>query len=224
MMRAIVLLVIGLLGFAGVQGQVLQRVDTIAFSGVVLNERDMSPLPNATCRLGEGKGTATGEDGRFRIRLERGDTVVFTYVGFRPCTVVVPDTLFGNEYIVGVFMSPDTLQLSEALVMRRWGDASQEDMLRARNNMRGILKQAFDPNRPMDADMNQRRMIEEYAHSVEMKGHVDVGFGIGTQSLAAYRLLRLQKRIQEREEGLVPEEIDLLKKIYYSEKRKNLAD
>ena len=206
-MRAIVLLVIGLLGFAGAQGQVLQRVDTIAFSGVVLNERDMSPLPNATCRLGEGKGTATGED-----------------VGFRPCTVVVPDTLFGNEYIVGVFMSPDTLQLSEALVMRRWGDASQEDMLRARNNMRGILKQAFDPNRPMDADMNQRRMIEEYAHSVEMKGHVDVGFGIGTQSLAAYRLLRLQKRIREREEGLVPEEIDLLKKIYYSEKRKNLAD
>jgi len=68
--------------------------------------------------------------------------------------------------------------------------------------------------------MNQRMMIEEYARSVEMKGHVDVGFGIGTQSLEAWRMLRMQKRIREQESRLEPEELDLLKKIYYSEKRK----
>lgn len=207
-------------GVSRLQGQMSVLPDTLVFSGVVLNGQDMKPLPHATCRLDGARGCVSDEEGYFRLTVERGDTVLFTYVGFRPCRVVVPDTLDGKEYMVGVFMSPDTLQLSEALVLRRWNGMGNEALRLARNNMRGILKQAYDPNRPMDADMNQRMMIEEYARSVEMKGHVDVGFGIGTQSLEAWRMLRMQKRIREQESRLEPEELDLLKKIYYLEKRK----
>ena len=73
----------------------------------------------------------------------------------------------------------------------------------------------------MDADMNQKMVINEYARSVEMKGHVDVRLGVGTESLDAYRWLRAQKRVREKKEWLNPGEIDLLKKLYYLEKKKN---
>ncbi len=87
--------------------------------------------------------------------------------------------------------------------------------------MTGILKQAYAPVREMDAKMNQQRMINEYARSVEMKGHVDVKAGIGTESLVAYRRLKVWKRIREEREWLNPGEVDLLKKLYYSKKKEN---
>ena len=123
--------------------------------------------------------------------------------------------------MAGVFMGPDTLQLSEVLVVKRWGEEKRQQLLNARNNMTGILKQAYAPVREMDAKMNQQRMINEYARSVEMKGHVDVKAGIGTESLVAYRRLKVWKRIREEREWLNPGEVDLLKKLYYSKKKEN---
>lgn len=207
-------------GASDLRAQVLSAIDTIFFSGVVLDSGTTEPLSGVTCRLGEGKGTASDKNGYFRIQLQRGDTVRFTYVGYRPCLVVVPDSLDAEEYMVGVFMSPDTLQLSEALIIRRWGENRMQDMMNARNNMKGILRQAYDPNRRMDADMNQKMVINEYARSVEMRGQVDVRFGVGTYSLDAFRRLRLQKNLRDNKDVLDTREIDLLKKIYYVEKRR----
>ena len=68
--------------------------------------------------------------------------------------------------------------------------------------------------------MNQKMSINEHARSIEMKGMVDVKAGIGTESLEAYKWLKLQKRLKEKKEWLRPEEIDLLKKLFYLEKRK----
>lgn len=204
---------------SGLYGQFAVIPDSVVFSGVVINSGNAETLPNVTCRYGPGKGTLSDTDGCFRIRTHRGDTVLFTYVGFKPYMIVIPDTLFEREYMVGVFMSPDTLLLSEALIIRRWGETGRQNLVNARNNMNGILRQAYTPVQNMDAGMNQRMMINDYARSVEMKGHVDVRVGVGTQSVEAYKLLRMQKRVKEKKEWLNPGEVDLLKKIYYLEKK-----
>lgn len=208
-------------GWCCLYGQRLNVADTIVFSGVVINTDDHQTLPNVTCRFGKGKATLSDEEGRFHLKTSRGDTVCFTYVGFKPCRVVIPDTLFEQEYMVGVFMSPDTLMLSEALILRRFRAVSKQNMLNARNNMSNILQQAYAPVKEMDAEMNQRMMIEEYARSVEMRGHVDVRAGVGTESLSALRLLKLQKKLKEQKHWLNYEEVDLLKKLYYLEKKEN---
>lgn len=52
-----------------------------------------------------------------------------------------------------------------------------------------------------------------------MKGHVDVGIGVGTQSVDAYKMLRMRRRVKNQKEWLNPNEIDLLKKIYYLKKK-----
>lgn len=200
-------------------GQVIAVPDSIVFSGVVFDSRNSGTLPNVTCRYGVNKGTISDEDGCFRINTHRGDTVIFTYVGYKPCLVVIPDTLYEREYMIGVFMSTDTLLLSEALIIGRFKDAWRQNLINARNNMNGIMKQAYAPVKNMDADMNQKMVINEYARSVEMKGHVDVRVGVGTQSIEAVKLLRMQKRVREKKEWLNPGEIDLLKKLYYLEKK-----
>lgn len=192
--------------------------DSLIFSGVVFDAESSGTLPDVTCRYGKG-GTLSDSEGCFHILVRRGDTVRFSYVGFKMATVVIPDTLAGNEYLLGVFMTPDTLQLSEVLILRRWRESHRQNLINARNNMTGILKQAYTPVKEMDADMNQQMMINDYARSVEMRGHVDVKAGVGTQSLEAFRKLRLQKRMKEEKILLNPGEIDLLKKLYYLEKK-----
>ena len=181
-----------------------------------LVERDSQ---HAHRRYGEGKATISDQMGCFVLKIGRKDTVRFTFVGYKPCTVVMPDTLLEDRYMMGVFLSPDTLQLSEALILRRWGEVQRQNLINARNNMTGILKQAYAPVDYMDADMNQRMMLNEYARSVEMKGHVDVGIGVGTQSVDAYKMLRMRRRVKNQKEWLNPNEIDLLKKIYYLKKK-----
>ena len=201
-----------------------QRVvvsDSVVFSGVVFDTQDSQTLPNVTCRYGEGKATISDQMGCFVLKIGRKDTVRFTFVGYKPCTVVMPDTLLEDRYMMGVFLSPDTLQLSEALILRRWGEVQRQNLINARNNMTGILKQAYAPVDYMDADMNQRMMLNEYARSVEMKGHVDVGIGVGTQSVDAYKMLRMRRRVKNQKEWLNPNEIDLLKKIYYLKKQED---
>ena len=93
-------------------------------------------------------------------------------------------------------------------------------MINLRNNMSGILNQAFAPVKNMDAVQNQQMMINQQARAIEMKGHVDVSFGVGTQSLDVWRLQKLRKRLDEKANWLNPDEIGLLKKLYYLEKKK----
>ena len=73
----------------------------------------------------------------------------------------------------------------------------------------------------MDQEMNRRMMIEDFARKVEMKGMVDVKLGIGTQSITALQGLMRARRQAERGKVINIEEIDLLKKIFYIEKREN---
>lgn len=201
-------------------GQNVVLSDSVLFSGVVFDATNSNVMPDVTCVYGSHRVTISDDRGCFCLKIARDDSVRFTFVGYKPCTVSLPDTLIGDHYMLGIFLSPDTLQLSEVLILRRWGEVQGQNLINARNNMRGVLRQAYMPER-MDADMNQRMVLDEYARRVEMKGHVDVGFGVGTQSAAALRLLRMKRRLTDQKEWLQPEEIDLLRKIYYFKKKEN---
>lgn len=207
-------------GIAGAFGQRLILPDSVLLSGVVINTEDDQPLTDVTCRY-QGKITLTDLAGQFTLQAERGDTVLFTYVGFKTFRLIVPDSLTEKEYMVGVFMSPDTIRLGEALILQRFGNSLRRDIVTARNNFSGVLKQAYSPVDRMDAEMNQKMMLEDYARSVEMRGHVDVRAGVGTQSYEALRRLKRSKKWQDQPQILHYEEVDLLKKLYYLEKKEN---
>lgn len=115
-----VFLVLGLL-LSGIVMQA-QKVDSslIQLSGVVLTEDDrgqLMPLSLADVYVkGKNRGTYTDLDGFFSLVVQKGETVVFSYLGYRSIEYLVPDTLQQNRYTVVQYLSRDTLLLPETVV------------------------------------------------------------------------------------------------------------
>ena len=85
--------------------------------------------------------------------------------------------------------------------------------------MKGAVNAASRPVKEMDREMNQKMVISDLARKVEMKGMVDVKLGIGTQSYTALKGLMRSRRMADKGKVIRVQEIDLLKKIFYIEKR-----
>lgn len=213
-------LVLFLLFFClGVHGQHSGAGDVFV-TGVVCDRDSLQTLPEAIFRQGnEVRGV--DRQGRFSLNVHVGDTLRFSHIGYSPLDVIISDSLKGNDFLLGVFMVRDTVLLSEVLILPRFFTGKYQTntlLLNARNNFNQVLHAASQPVKKMDQEMNRTMILEDYARKVEMKGLVDVKLGVGTQSFAALKNL---KRVRQAERGKVIEikEIDLLKKIFYVEKK-----
>ena len=212
-------------GIYSVNGQV-EKQDNLFVTGVVCDRDSIFPLRNALCRL-DSTYRGVDEDGRFAFEVKMGDTLVFSHVGYVPVKIVVSDTLTQRDYLLGIFMTRDTVLLAEVVVIPRYvledykPDRSMENAL---YNEKGIVAGAFSPVTKMDREMNRKMQIEKFAHAVENKGHVDVGFGVGVQSIRTIRKLYMSRKLYERFRPIRQDEVDLLKKIIYVEKREKRAN
>lgn len=218
-MKRISILILLLLGAWHLPAQTLKS-KYISFSGVVLNIETAQPISNVNCRKGEA-GTITDVGGRFGMSTLAGDTISFSHIGFKKYEVVVPDTLDNGEYMLAVFLSADTVQLAEVVVLPRYMEARRQNQMNARNNMQGLMKAAYAPVQERDVDMNQKAVLRDFAASTN-KGHVYVGFGVGLESVNAYRDLKLQSKYKDQPTPLRYEEIDLLQKIFHGRRNRGV--
>ena len=93
----------------------------VQFSGVVVTQNDDTgeaiPLPYTNIYVkGTRRGTVSGLDGFFSIVAVRGDTIKFTYVGYKPIEYVIPDTLTSHFYSVYQIMTQDDVLLPETVI------------------------------------------------------------------------------------------------------------
>ena len=90
--------------------------------GVVVDASNGSPLPGATIQVkGTTRGTVSDLDGKFSISVDPGTTLVFSYVGYVPQTIVVqPNTT------INVKLQPSASKLSE-LVVIGYGTVKKSD-------------------------------------------------------------------------------------------------
>ena len=92
----------------------------VQLSGVVLTEDDrgqLMPLSLADVYVkGKSRGTYTDFDGFFSLVVRKGETVVFSYLGYRSVEYDVPDTLSDSRYTVVQYLSKDTLLLPETVI------------------------------------------------------------------------------------------------------------
>lgn len=203
-----------------VQGQSQDKANVFV-TGVICDRDSVRPLPEAVFRLGK-EVRGVDKQGRFSLSVQVGDTLRFSHIGYAPIEVVISDSLKENDFLLGVFMVRDTVLLSEVLILPRFlveGYQSNAFLLNAQNNLNQAMHAAAKPVKVMDQEMNRRMVIDDFARKVEMKGMVDVKLGVGTQSLAAFRGLMRTRRQAEKGKVINVEEIDLLKKIFYIEKR-----
>jgi len=85
----------------------------ITVSGVVVSATDNVPIPGVNVMvLNTTKGTTTDFDGNYEIKVNKGETLQFSYVGFQSQTVVV-----GNQTTVNITLTEDLAKLEEVVVV-----------------------------------------------------------------------------------------------------------
>ena len=110
-----------LLSFFSIKAQALNPTDSlIQLSGLVLDGAtdELLPVPftNVYAEKETRRGTSTDFQGFFTLVAERGETIVFSSIGYKDVRFVVPDTLTDNRYSIVQLMTQDTINLPETVV------------------------------------------------------------------------------------------------------------
>ncbi len=174
--------------------------DSISFSGVIFDKDSLTVLPYALYSLGSINYTSNS-DGEFYTWAKQGDVIRFSYVGYKDKYIQVDDTLDQNNYLVGVFLSRDTILLSEVIVIPRYQHLLAEakymplivtpEMVNANYNVKASVHQALTTvPKKMDAQQNQSMVIAEQTRKNVYKGQIspDQMFGPSTEKRTAYTM------------------------------------
>lgn len=91
--------------------------DLIQFSGVVITGDSLSPVPFTNVLIEQSnRGTMTDYYGYFSFVAQKGDSVLFSAVGFQKSRFVIPDSLGSNKYSLIQIMVQDTIELQPAVI------------------------------------------------------------------------------------------------------------
>jgi hypothetical protein len=100
----------------------------LQLSGVVVSEHDLNPMPYITVYdRSIGRGVIADYYGYFSMVSFPGDTLYFSYYGYKTSSYIVPDTLEENRYSIIHMLQQDTINLPEVTVYP-W--PSREDFAR----------------------------------------------------------------------------------------------
>jgi hypothetical protein len=100
--------------------QVEKTTETrILFSGIIRDASTLTPLVNSQIKINGSFASVSDKEGTFAVRVNRRDTIEFSFLGYQPAYFYVSDTLSGREFIAGVYMKTDTLSIGEVIIMPR---------------------------------------------------------------------------------------------------------
>lgn len=89
----------------------------LQFSGVLLTRDSLEAIPFANILIkGTKRGTVSDYFGYYSFVAERGDTIQFSYLGFKDAYFVIPDSLDSKNYSLIQMMDGDTITLQEAVI------------------------------------------------------------------------------------------------------------
>src|SRR5690606_25963632 len=111
----IILLFLGL-GTAHAQDEVER--DIIQLSGVILNADSTDAIPGVNVYVPrKGRGTSSNRFGYFSMPVAEGDSVVFSYIGLKRQTFVVPEDMDDDKLSLILTMIEDAYTLGEVEVL-----------------------------------------------------------------------------------------------------------
>jgi len=242
MKSRIYILIIGIFVFNTqlIFSQYTHHSDSVRFSGMIFDKDSLVALPFANYSL-KDKTYSANENGEFYLWAKDGDVIKFSYMGYKDTYIQVRDSLHQRNYIVGVFLSKDTIQLSEVIVIPRYRQLLLDAMYNplkvnpsyenASRNVQQAKQQALsssDFNKPMTAEQNQNMVIRENTMRTVYKTQVppDMIFGVNTSTLIPYIMYLRQKRkskVKEVDAGdsLNEMEAEFLINLYKKHKEKS---
>ena len=204
----ILIIVLFILNTPVIFSQYTHHVDSVRLSGMIFDKDSLEVLPFSNYSFNDRTFTANG-NGEFYLWAKDGDVIKFSYMGYKDTYIQVRDSLHQRNYIVGVFLSKDTIELSEVIVIPRYRQLMLDAMYKpltvspsyenAARNVKQAKQQALngsDFDKPMTAEQNQDMVIRENTMRTVYKTQVppDMIFGVNTSTLIPYIMYLRQKR------------------------------
>ncbi len=176
-----------LLGFliisqSELRAQALADDSVIQFSGVVVTGDSLKPIPFVNIRIkGTSMGTVTGFYGFFSFVAHKGDTIIFSSIGYRTSEYFISDTLSSTRYSLFQMLQTDTMLLTETVIYP-WPtiesleyaiihhNVPEDDYDRAMKNLAIEEMKERGENLAMDGAMNHRYQMQNYADKAYWNG------------------------------------------------------
>lgn len=156
------------------------KKNKIFITGAVYDSQTLQPLTNARLSTQKSENYATQPSGKFSLFGLPGDTISYNYLGYKELSVIIPDTLKGLEYLMGVFMPRDTFLIPEIIIFQRTENYSSivsdikvdEKMInQAQQNVnKAVFQGLTQPVNKYDADMNAKNTMRGYEMKAQYKG------------------------------------------------------
>ncbi len=122
MIRILFILLFILLITSSLSGQVLRdsEPDTVMlFQGLVVDAGTLNPVEGSQIIINRVFTAVTDDEGKFAFYVKRNDTVTFSMLGYKSAILHIGDTLSGKEFIAGVYLHTDTLEIAEVVIVPR---------------------------------------------------------------------------------------------------------
>lgn len=173
---AFLLLLSGVFSDTRAQGQDRQ----ITFTGFITGGKMSEPLPGAYIFIPKaGRGTLSATNGYFAVPVFPGDSIIFSYVGFKTQYYVIPRRLTDLTFSAVVALQEDVTTLAEvkvypyateelfkdAFVNLKLPDQMERDNLARNMDPAAIMRQAA--TMPMGAAVNSRNFINNQFYGRE---------------------------------------------------------
>lgn len=102
----------------------IAKCQTVFISGIVLDSATLQSLPYTAVQIkGKATGQATKEDGSFLITCQKGDTIVFSRLGYNPYLFIA----YKSEGPFKVYLAEDARMLKEVTVYDDYQIAGMEE-------------------------------------------------------------------------------------------------
>ncbi len=156
-----------------VPGLIAQKKNLVQLTGRIRDE-NLQPLPFAHIFvLNNFRGTITDNEGKFSFVTEVHDTVMFSSLGYKKQTIIIPDNLKDPFLNLDIILETDTFMIAEVEIYpwksyEEFKEAflnlklPEDDMERARRNIALLKTQIILDNTPTPRENFRYVMEQQY--------------------------------------------------------------
>ncbi len=156
--------------------------EVIQFSGIIVTGDSLNPVPYTNIiTTNTNRGTTSDYFGYFSFVAQENDTIVFSAVGYRQSTFIIPDSLEDKRYSLIQVLRKDTIQL-DVVHVYPWpsreafaeaflnAKTSSDDLMRAQANLGPSRMLVMMETMDSDGYSNCKLSAEEYQSSLMYSG------------------------------------------------------
>jgi len=146
--------------------------ELVQFSGIVVTADSVQPVPYTNIIIkNTWRGTVADYYGYFSFVARKNDTILFSAVGFKKSSFVIPDSISSDRYSLIQVMTSDTILLPQTVIYP-WPskedfkeafltfDVPDDDYERARKNLDAAELREIAENYPMDGSLNYKYSMQ----------------------------------------------------------------